>query len=373
MRRPPFLSRQTETTKGTGGDIIILEEAAYVDSGFFYETVAPLMIVGTTTLIGISTLRDGVNFYTRLLRLRDKATGLPMFTVLQVQLACDKCKDEGKAADCVHMLHLVPRWQSSDKHVKLKTIMQDRPDLIESELSGMAFDSLQQCFRPDDIEALFAQEPLPPLLNDDIYVVIDPAAGGPGSDYALVSFQRSRGNVTLVGIDVLAGCKEPSRQFLLVEEHVARLRDNLYRSGSRVTIFVERNLGFEAEHHKRALAHLPNTVFHEDDKAGRVGILTTDSVKYAAMELLNIMLRERRLAVCRHLHSRDRRGMLARLREQLEVYSFQFKQAANTFQKSRTALSGKVGGMKDDIAISLQLGIYWTSVGITERSRRQVL
>jgi len=98
-----------------------------VDSGFFYETVAPLMIVGTTTLIGISTLRDGVNFYTRLIRLRDKATGLPMFTVLQVQLACEKCKEDGKATDCVHMLHLVPRWQSSDKHVKLKTIMQDRP------------------------------------------------------------------------------------------------------------------------------------------------------------------------------------------------------------------------------------------------------
>lgn len=123
---------QTETTKGTGGDIIILEEAAYVDSGFFYETVAPLMIVGTTTLIGISTLRDGVNFYTRLIRLRDKATGLPMFTVLQVQLACEKCKEDGKATDCVHMLHLVPRWQSSDKHVKLKTIMQDRPGVAIS-------------------------------------------------------------------------------------------------------------------------------------------------------------------------------------------------------------------------------------------------
>lgn len=98
-----------------------------MDSGFFYETVAPLMIVGTTTLIGISTLRDGINFYTRLIRLRDKATGLPMFSVMQVQLACDKCKEDGKATDCVHMLHLVPRWQSSDKHVKLKTIMQDRP------------------------------------------------------------------------------------------------------------------------------------------------------------------------------------------------------------------------------------------------------
>ena len=92
------------------------------------------MIVGTTTLIGISTLRDGINFYTRLIRLRDKSTGLPMFSVLQVQLACEKCKEDGKASDCVHMLHLVPRWQSSDKHVKLKTIMQDRPGGFQSHI-----------------------------------------------------------------------------------------------------------------------------------------------------------------------------------------------------------------------------------------------
>jgi hypothetical protein len=203
--------------------------------------------------------------------------------------------------------------------------------------------------------------------------VIDPAAGGPGSDYALVAFQRSRGNISIVGVDVLSGCKEPSKQFRLVEEHIGKLRENLYRSSSKVILFVERNLGFEAEHHKRALSHIPNTVFHEDEKAGRVGILTTDHVKHAAMELLNIMLREKRVAVCQYMHSRDKKGMLVRLREQLEVYSFQYKQGLNTFQKDRTALSGKVGGMKDDIAISLQLGVYWTSVGITELSRRQAL
>ena len=28
--------RQVATTKGTGGDLLILEEAAYVDPGFFY-------------------------------------------------------------------------------------------------------------------------------------------------------------------------------------------------------------------------------------------------------------------------------------------------------------------------------------------------
>jgi hypothetical protein len=53
--------------------------------------------------------------------------------------------------------------------------MQDRPDLIESELSGLAFDSLQQCFRPGDIDAMMEQESLIPPLNDDIYLIVDPA------------------------------------------------------------------------------------------------------------------------------------------------------------------------------------------------------
>ncbi len=130
MNATSFLSlttrfvRQISTTKGTGGDLIVLEEAAYVEPGFFYETVAPLLLIGNTSLIAISTLTSEINFYTRLLRMRDKVTGLPLFTSISVQLACRRCIEDGRAAACVHMLHLVPRWQSSDRHVKLKTIMQ---------------------------------------------------------------------------------------------------------------------------------------------------------------------------------------------------------------------------------------------------------
>ena len=123
------------TTKGTGGDIIILEEAAYVDPGFFYETVAPLLLVGVTSLLCISTLTSDINFYTRLFKIRDPVTGLPIFAQLQVTLACEQCKEDGKAAQCKHMLHLVPRWQSSVRHERLRAVMVDRPDLIQSELS----------------------------------------------------------------------------------------------------------------------------------------------------------------------------------------------------------------------------------------------
>ena len=103
-------------------------------------------------LIGSSSLVSEVNFSARLLRMRDKITGLPLFTSIRVQLACKKCIAEGHTASCVHMLHLVPRWQSSDRHVKLKTIMQDRPDLIESELCGLAFDTNHQIFKSRDLE-----------------------------------------------------------------------------------------------------------------------------------------------------------------------------------------------------------------------------
>ena len=93
------------------------------------------------------------------------------------------------------MLHLVPEWQSSARHVRLKTIMEDRPDLIQSELAGLAFDSMQAVFRPPDIANMFEQEALTPLHNETIYIVIDPAAGGPQSDYAFISMTMWKGRV----------------------------------------------------------------------------------------------------------------------------------------------------------------------------------
>ena len=88
--------------------------------------------------------------------------------------------------------------------------------------------------------------------------------------------------------------------------------------------------------------------------------------------VLNAMLREQRVHVAPDVVSRDSRGLLTRLREQLEVYSYQFKQAANTFGKDQIALSGKVGGMKDDLCICLQLGVYWTSMELVKERMTEV-
>jgi hypothetical protein len=74
---------------------------------------------------------------------------------------------------------------------------QDRPDLIESELSGLAFDSNQQIFKTAHIDIMFSQTPPTPVLNEAVYTFIDPAAGGPQSDYAVVSVTRQKGMLTV--------------------------------------------------------------------------------------------------------------------------------------------------------------------------------
>ncbi len=147
-----------------------------------------------------------------------------------------------------------------------------------------------------------------------------------------------------MGIDYLSGCKEPERQFALVRTHIQDLRCIPEFEYSPVMIFVERNLGFEAEHMHRALRDEELVVFYRDEQAGRTGILTTDVVKYGAMTLTNVILREGRLCILpvAQLVARDAHEARRRLREQLEIYSLQYKSPENVFQKGRVALSGKV-------------------------------
>jgi hypothetical protein len=148
----------------------------------------------------------------------------------------------------------------------------------------------------------------------------------------------------------------------MVAQHITRIRADTGRKTCRFFVFVERNLGFEAEHHKRALEGIPGVTFYVDQKAGRVGVQTTEATKHAMAQLVMSMLAEQRMHILPVLYSSDPENMRVRLREQMETYSAQFKQAADTFGKDKISLSGKIGGMKDDVCICLQLAAFYTQL-----------
>jgi len=140
-----------------------------------------------------------------------------------------------------------------------------------------------------------------------------------------------------------------------VQRHIHKIRQQVVFENSEIIIMVEHNLGFEAEHHQRALAGIPITRHRVNHTAQRYCILTTQDIKLGMMTLLNNMLREQRV----NIHAA--KGNRKRLREQLAIYSFQFKSAPDTFGKQRVSLNSKVSGMKDDVCIALQLAIYFSS------------
>lgn len=155
---------------------------------------------------------------------------------------------------------------------------------------------------------------------------------------------------------------DPQRQFVFVAQHIENIRKDPNYRISPIFIYVERNLGFEAEHHKRALDDIPGVKFYIDQKSERVGVLTTETIKHAMVQLVNVMLSENRLHVANPLISSEPVILRSKLREQMDTYSYQLKLAVNTFQKDKIALSGKVGGCKDDLCICLQLACYFTQL-----------
>lgn len=93
---------------------------------------------------------------------------------------------------------------------------------------------------------------------------------------------------------------QPEKQFALVERHIERIRDvDLYRF-SPIVIMVERNLGFESEHHEKALRNLPNCRHRIDHQAKRFGILTTEDIKYGMMTLVNTVRTHRYTQIHAH-------------------------------------------------------------------------
>ncbi|KAL6965847.1 hypothetical protein U1Q18_051583 [Sarracenia purpurea var. burkii] len=88
--------RQTNTPsqtdcQGCGGEVIVVDELAYVSPEFLLETVFPVLEVANCALLGISTPLDEFNFFSKLLALRDE-NGEPFFHVIRLGSVCDACK-----------------------------------------------------------------------------------------------------------------------------------------------------------------------------------------------------------------------------------------------------------------------------------------
>lgn len=110
-----------------------------MDLSVFYEVVVPLLEMGNSVLIMISTPVDSFNFFSGLLELRDPDTGSRVFLVYDVELICKRCKMKDRPSDCRHMLKFLPPWKSAEKMDVVKLILKDNANILQRE-------SMVRCF-----------------------------------------------------------------------------------------------------------------------------------------------------------------------------------------------------------------------------------
>ena len=362
-----------KTLRGCGGDVVYMEEAAFMALDVFFEVIVPLLEMETTALIAISTPLDGMNIYSEMFELKG-GDGKPLFNTLRMGLSCDKCQKQGKAADCTHMASVTPPWKSAAKFDMVKAIYGDRKDLLARESMGQI---------TNDAASIFAQGMVEKLLSKSCWVLknkakyvflgVDPNGGG-DSQMAIVTMVMEMNNIVFTGFET-HGTKNHDQIEHLLLGHIRAIRGHPDLRDAWIINFFESNLGLEAAH----MAHMcrnERRCYTQYEK-GKCGVLTThDRKEKYTHSFLNYFNTEAVhfvndwVCVNPFEDANDRhRKVRAELKKQM--LSFQKMVIGNEnapYQLAKHIYSGKVkAGMNDDIVMTILFTTYWAIEFVARR------
>lgn len=353
-----------KTLRGVGGDVLYLEEAAFLDLQVFFEIVVPLLEMSTTALIAISTPQDKLNFYSEMFELKDQ-TGENFFRTISVSLVCDKCKAANKGASCTHNQDLIPPWKSAAKLDMVRALYKDQGDLMQRESMGSITDDATSLFESSKVHAFMTETPVDITFSPEyVFMAFDPNGGGT-SQMAVVSMVLENEDLVVVGIDTAPTDKHEQIDQML-KQHVRSLRGVPRLKHAYIIFLPENNLGQEAEHARHMLRNERKLyTVHEKKKAG---VCTTHARKEAfAITLLSYFnsgnIHFSSQCICAN-PMMDANTRLVQTKMEFKKQLMQFRkmilQPAQAFKDAKFVYSGKAKkGMKDDLVMTLMIGAFW--------------
>ena len=384
------LPARQATTRGAGGQLAVAEEMAVMPKLFFLEVIAPILRVGSTAFIAISTIRDKDNYFTTLSNLLNK-DGTPFFNVFKFFMTCEECRNEGKEDTCKHMAHLLPAWISEAKDASIKYLYEqlNEEKLMHQEINGIASSVSQPAFHEKSLIKLFSSRHYPSVTKDffgsfeikDVFISIDPTGGGEGSDLALCSCIYHNQHTIILGLEnIPATFEEDYMPYVIQHLHSIRRLEGF--DNVRFVITIENNLGIATGRLFKAIyANIKNFLVITKDGydlpnvviARKSGVQQTPKTKemmyYALKDIINYeQLRFYKPNVTTYVpkgrRGYDHKALFGLLKKMLQRQLTDFcvinKQPNDpVFQEIKRSYSGKEGGKKDDLCMALQLNNFW--------------
>lgn len=351
----------SDKLRGVGGDLILLEEAAFMPIKMFHEVIVPLLELETTALICISTPQDSSNFYSMMFEMVDQA-GEKLFNQIQVSMVCDDCKLGPHPEKCTHMKHLLPKWKSGGKQDMVRQIYGDNAKDMLRESMGVTTNDNCALFEDKWLDTFSKRSPYTPGSTPQVvFVACDPNGGG-SSQMAIVSLFQDSNNFAVCGLESHA-VKGHGEIRNLLETHVRAIRATF---PSSFIIFVpESNLGHEASHMSHMLRDVPKC--RSLMEKGEPGVLTTHKRKelYAncAVERFAggaVWYSEQFVCVNPYEDANEREAKVKRMfRSQLGIFSKIVVPRGKEYNLPKVIYSGKEQG-NDDLVMTFMIGMYWS-------------
>jgi len=359
----------SDKLRGVGGDLILLEEAAFMPIKMFHEVIVPLLELETTALICISTPQDSNNFYSMMFEMVD-AAGEKLFNQIQISMVCEDCKLSAHPEKCTHMKHLLPKWKSGGKQDMVRQIYGDNTEDMLRESMGVTTNDSNSLFQDDWLDLFTKRAPYTsPATPRVIFVACDPNGGG-SSQMAIVSLYQDSNNFAICGMESHA-VKGYGEIRNLLETHVRAIR-NIFPS-SWIIFVPESNLGHEASHMSHMLKDIPKC--RSLMERGEPGVITTHKRKElysnTAVERFassGVWYASQFICVNPYGDANARGARVKRMfRKQMGIFSKIVIPRGSNHSKPKIIYSGKDQG-NDDLVLTFMIALYWSIQFMTGRS-----
>lgn len=359
----------SDKLRGVGGDLILLEEAAFMPIKMFHEVIVPLLELETTALICISTPQDSNNFYSMMFEMVD-AAGEKLFNQIQISMVCEDCKLTAHPEKCTHMKHLLPKWKSGGKQDMVRQIYGDNTEDMLRESMGVTTNDSNSLFQDDWLDLFANRAPYTSLSTPRVvFVACDPNGGG-SSQMAIVSLYQDSNNFAICGMEshAVKGYGEIKN---LLETHVRAIR-NIFTS-SWIIFVPESNLGHEASHMSHMLKDVPQC--RSLMERGEPGVITTHKRKElysnTAVERFassSVWYASQFICVNPYGDANARGARVKRMfRKQMGIFSKIIIPRGSNHSKPKIIYSGKDQG-NDDLVLTFMIALYWSIQFMTGRS-----
>ncbi len=250
---------------------------------FMKKVIVPLMMTGAVNF-WITTIDEAENMINTVVD-NIKSGKINFVKLMQHSLACDLCKNMGIATKCTHKVIEHPKWNNPKSIEKIKLLMNDDDAFMRETMGLSAMEQSERAFPEPDVKRLMNADKL--NINDIqakfVYISVDPAAGGKGSKYAIISTSFIKQRLVILGIDQIRS-KKPDENDALLIKHISTIRNIRSSTGynfanSKIVLIIEANLGFEHYRIANILTTTGIDYIRLNEHNGNFGIYTTPMLK----------------------------------------------------------------------------------------------